>query len=121
MAKELTLQAFDLDSLPERIRASSFDENAAREMLALIEANKAGSDMKSYDTPELARNAGVRFSRALVRVLADDDNRKPTIRTFGIAKNGKPAKLPSEASAYGFVISLKTPAEQAAEAAEAKS
>lgn len=117
MAKELTLQPFDLNSLPERIRASSFDEAAAKEMLALIEANGAGSDMKGYETAELARNAGVRFSRALVRVLPDDDTRKPTIRTFGIGKGGKPAKLPSEATTYGFVISLKTPAEAAADEA----
>ncbi len=107
MAKELTLQPFDLSTLPERVRASSFDEQAARDMLALIEANGAASDLKGYETSEKARNAGIRYSRALSRVLPDGDTRKPTIRTFGIDAKGKPTAMPSQQKTFGFVVSLR--------------
>ena len=119
MAKELTLQPFDLDSLPERVRASSFNEQAARDMLALIESAGAASDLKGYETAEKARNAGIRFSRAIKRVLPDEDNRQPTIRTFGIDAKGKPTALPSEQKTFGFVISLRVPSADDGDAAKA--
>lgn len=111
--KTPTYSGFDLSTLPKR-QTKRTDIDAARALLAEIESNGAASDMASYKTAALARNAGLRAQRLVEHVAPA--GKRASIRTFGIGKDGKPV-AGNDAPAFGFVVVLKD--EKADETAEA--
>lgn len=104
-------KAFDLNTLPKR-RTSRTDMNAARDLLAVVQANGAASDMASYETAGKARNAGLRAARLLEHVAPD--GQAASIRTFGVDAKGKPTADESPAG-FAFSVTLKSEAEAAAD------
>lgn len=108
-------KGFDLSTLPKR-RTSRTDMDAARALLATVQADGAASDMQSYESASKARNAGLRAARLLEHVAPD--GQAPSIRTFGVDAKGKPTADENPAG-YGWSVTLKSEAEvEAEEAAE---